>query len=65
MAKALLGHMGGVDHHALAENRRLTHRVRDLEAEVMRLREENEALVGALDHDALIRLAAPTEPALA
>ncbi|GAA2726278.1 MULTISPECIES: hypothetical protein [Actinocorallia] len=44
MAKALLGHVGGPDPRMVAEMRRLQRRVRDLEAELVRLQEENEAL---------------------
>jgi hypothetical protein len=63
MAKALLGHVGGIDHHMLAENRRLQQRVRDLEAEMLRLRAENDALAAALRHEDLLTLT--PEPALA
>lgn len=44
MAKALLGHIGGSDPRILAEIAVLRRRVSDLEAEVLRLRAENEAL---------------------
>ena len=47
MAKALLGHVGGPDPRMVAEMRRLQRRVRDLEAELVRLQEENEALVSS------------------
>ena len=43
MAKALLGHVGGPDPRMVAEMRRLQRRVRDLEAELVRLQEENDA----------------------
>ncbi|ROO83383.1 hypothetical protein EDD29_0886 [Actinocorallia herbida] len=44
MAKALLGHVGGPDPRMVAEMRRLQRRVRDLEAELVRLQEEKDAL---------------------
>ena len=73
MAKALLGHVGGTagvltgadvrTASVLAANRRLTGRVRELEAQVDALRAEVEALASAVDHDDLLRLA--SAPALA
>ena len=44
MAKALFGHVGGPDPRMISEMRRLLQRVRDLEAELVRLQEENESL---------------------
>lgn len=44
MAKALYGHVGGPDPRMVAEMRRLQRRVRDLEDELVRLQEQNEAL---------------------
>jgi hypothetical protein len=44
MAKALFGHVGGPDPRMVSEMRRLQQRVRDLEAELMRLQEEHDAL---------------------
>ena len=44
MAKALLGHLGGPDSRLLAEVAVLRRKIRDLEAEVMRLAADNEAL---------------------
>ena len=44
MAKALFGHVGGPDPRMVSEMRRLQQRVRDLEAELVRLQEENDAL---------------------
>ena len=38
MAKALLGHVGGPDPRVLTDIRRLRRRVRDLEAEIARMR---------------------------
>ncbi|GAA3196997.1 hypothetical protein [Actinocorallia longicatena] len=49
MAKALLGHVGGPDPRMVAEMRRLQRRVRDLEAELVRLQEENDSLATATD----------------
>ena len=40
MAKALFGHVGGPDPRIVSEMRRLQQRVRDLEAELVRLQEE-------------------------
>ena len=59
MAKVIFGHLGpGPDMRLVAEVRSLRGRVAELEAEVARLREVNEALVdavalesAALDHD--------------
>jgi cell division septum initiation protein DivIVA len=48
MAKALLGHVGGPDLRLVDEMRRLQQRVRDLEAELLRLRSENDALSAAV-----------------
>jgi hypothetical protein len=57
MAKALFGHTGlGPDLRLTAEVRRLRGRVAELEAELDRLREVNEALVDsvALDRSAVL-----------
>ena len=63
MAKALFGHVGGPDPRIVSEMRRLQQRVRDLEAELVRLQEENESLtVDAARPDMLVR---DREPALA
>ncbi len=64
MAKALFGHVGGMDPRVVVEVRRLRERVRDLESEVLRLQAENEAL-SATDHPQLISLQQAKEPALA
>jgi hypothetical protein len=45
MAKAILGHVGGVDPRMLAEIAVLRRRVRELQAEVERLSAENAALL--------------------
>jgi len=47
MAKALLGHVGGPDPRILSDMRRLRQRVRDLEAELARMQQENDALAAA------------------
>jgi hypothetical protein len=44
MAKAILGHTGGPDPRMLSEMRRLGKRLHDLEAELIRLRAETDAL---------------------
>jgi hypothetical protein len=63
MAKALLGHVGGVDPRLIAEIRGLRERVHQLEAEVLRLEAENSALAASVDHNEL--LLTEKEPALA
>jgi hypothetical protein len=63
MAKALVGHVGGLDPRVAFEVRRLRERVRDLESEVIRLRAENDALAAVTDSH-LISLETP-QPALA
>ncbi len=65
MAKALIGHVGGYDPRLVFEMRRLRQRVRELESEVMRLREENEALASSVTDAHLISLEVAKEPALA
>jgi hypothetical protein len=62
MAKALLGHVGGPDYRMVSEMRRLQQRVRDLEAELVRLQEEKEALATEIGQELLVR---PREPVLA
>jgi hypothetical protein len=61
MAKALFGHVGGPDPRVVSEMRRLQQRVRDLEAELSRLQDENDVLAAEVGHDLLIRA---REPAL-
>ena len=51
MAKALFGHVGGSDPRIVSEMRRLQQRVRDLEAELVRLQEENESLMVEAGHE--------------
>ncbi|HEX2315547.1 MAG TPA: hypothetical protein VHJ17_17515 [Thermomonospora sp.] len=64
MAKALLGHVGGPDPRMVAEMRRLQQRVRDLEAELVRLRAENDALAAEAHEDVLALGVKDREPAL-
>jgi hypothetical protein len=54
MAKAILGYVGGGDIHLRDDNARLRRRIRDLEALVMRLQAENDALQAELQHDDLL-----------
>ncbi len=54
MAKALLGHVGGTDPRVVSEMRRLQRRVRDLEAELSRLQEENDVLAAGVGHHLLV-----------
>jgi hypothetical protein len=63
MSKALFGHVGGPDPRMISEMRRLQQRVRDLEAELARLQNENDALAGGLTHDEDV-LILDREPAL-
>ena len=51
MAKALFGHVGGPDPRTISEMRRLQQRVRDLEAELARLQEENDMLAAGVGHE--------------
>jgi len=62
MAKALFGHVGGPDPRIVSEMRRLQQRVRDLEAELVRLQAQNDSLsVEAAHEDMLVQ---EREPAL-
>ncbi|HCU96258.1 MAG TPA: hypothetical protein DHU96_27485 [Actinobacteria bacterium] len=54
MAKAILGHVGGPDPRMISEMRRLQRRVRDLEAELARLHEENDLLSAGVGHEILV-----------
>jgi hypothetical protein len=67
MAKALLGYMGNGDPRVTAqltaESRRLRQRVADLEAHVMRLQAENDALAAALHDSPLLTLDESMQPA--
>jgi hypothetical protein len=53
MAKALLGYVGG-DARLIEDNRRLRRRVEDLEAVVLRLQAENDALSAQLSNADLL-----------
>jgi hypothetical protein len=64
MAKALFGHVGGPDPRMVSEMRRLQQRVRDLEAELARLQEENDTLAAGDSHEDDM-LVLDREPALA
>ncbi|GAA4613315.1 MULTISPECIES: hypothetical protein [Actinoallomurus] len=64
MAKALLGHVGGPDPRMVAEMRRLQQRVRDLEAELVRLQSENDALAAVADNEVMALATKDREPAL-
>lgn len=64
MAKALVGHVGGLDPRVAFEVRRLRERVRDLESELLRLRAENDALATSVADSHLITLESQ-QPALA
>ncbi len=69
MAKALLGYMNGtmtdprVSSRLTAENRRLRQQVEDLEALVLRLRAENDALAAAAQDAPLLTLDDSMQPA--
>ena len=67
MAKALLGYMSNGDPRLTAqltaESRRLRQRVADLEAHVMRLQAENDALAAALHDSPLLTLDESMQPA--
>ena len=66
MAKALLGFVGGPDPRLVDEVRRLTRRVNDLEAELLRVRAENDGLQAALVRSEMMLLdAADAAPAVA
>jgi cell division protein FtsB len=67
MAKALLGYMSNTDPRVVAsltaENRRLKDRVADLEAHIMRLQSENDALAAAVHDSPLLTLDDSMQPA--
>ena len=65
MAKALLGYVGGADLLLVDEVRRLRGRVGELEAELVRVRAANDALVASVHVEDDIRLLTfDDEPAL-
>jgi len=62
MAKALFGHVGNIpDMRLVSDNRRLSARVSELEAEIVRLRERNAELAAAVEvsDDLLMALPEP------
>ncbi len=60
MAKALFGHVGTIpDLRLVADNRRLTARVSELEAEITRLRDRNTELAAAVEVSDDLLLALP------
>jgi hypothetical protein len=67
MAKALLGYMNDTDPrvvaHLTAQNRRLRERVSDLEAHVLRLQSQNDALAAELHESSLLTLDESMQPA--
>jgi len=67
MAKALLGYMGNADPRVVAqltaESRRLRQRVAELEAHVLRLQSENDALAAAVHDSPLLTLDERMQPA--
>jgi cell division protein FtsB len=67
MAKALLGYMSSTDPRVsaqlTAENRRLRQRVADLEAHVMRLQAESDALAAVVHDSPLLTLDETMQPA--
>ena len=65
MAKALFGHVGaGNDPRLVDEVRRLRTRVRDLEAELLRLQSAHDALMASVTVDDDIRMLTLDQPAL-
>ena len=63
MAKALFGHVGGPDPRMVSEMRRLQQRIRDLEAELIRLQAQNDPLAAQTRDEAISRMQ-EREPAL-
>lgn len=63
MAKALFGHVGGPDPRVVSELRRMQRRIDELEAELMRVRAENDTLAADLHREELLTVAMH-EPAL-
>ena len=66
MAKALVGYMNTTDPrvvaHLASQNRRLRQRVADLEAQVLRLQAENDALAATVS-DELLTVTDQMQPA--
>jgi hypothetical protein len=63
MAKALFGHIGGPDPRMVNQLRMMQRRIDELEAELMRVRAENDALAAELHRDELLTVSLH-EPAL-
>ena len=67
MAKALVGYMNRTDPRVVAqlmgENRRLRERVADLEAHVLRLQAESDALAAEISKDQLLTVPDQMQPA--
>jgi hypothetical protein len=63
MAKALIGYVGGPTYGQLQETARLRQRISDLEAEVMRLKVENDGLLKTLS-ESVEHVTALVEPEL-
>ncbi len=61
MAKALVGHLVRVDPRRSRETWQLRQRVADLEAEVRRLKAENDALAAGYDPTALLVIKEPAD----
>jgi hypothetical protein len=66
MAKALVGYMNTTDPrvvaHLVSENRRLRQRVADLEAHVLRVQAENDALAASVS-EAMLSVSDQMQPA--
>ena len=66
MAKALLGYVSSTDPRVVAqltaENRRLRQRVADLEAHILRLQSENDALAASVHASSLLTLDESMQP---
>ena len=66
MAKALVGYMNSTDPRVVArlsgENRRLHERVADLEAHLLRLQAENDALAASVSGESLLTVPEQMQP---
>ena len=67
MAKALVGYMNTTDPrvvaHLVSENRRLRQQVADLQAHVLRLQAENDALAASVSSEELLTVPDQMQPA--
>lgn len=63
MAKALFGHVGGPDPRMVSQLRMMQRRIDELEAELLRVRAENDALSTELHRSELLSVSLQ-EPAL-